>query len=413
MVDLNDDDLAAVFSALLRDKQSLAASMTASLRAKIPFYGERQSEFRRSDLMYTLGSSIDAFIEYGTEHVAGNASSRLLEINRQRVTEGVPLEIMQDAWRIGSHEIWLWLSRLPENRSARNQSIVHLWSLWLEFMDVHTPKVTGAYLEARREADLAESVAVSYTLKHLLREAGPVETERTLRRLGVTGEEVVVALFVADDRLAADEDPMRRFGALIQAASSTSGGRTPSMFFEEHLLMVIPGGDRSLTAIQTTAASLPFRVRGGVSRSAPLRSHLGDLHRQAQLALSGATTSEPFVDFGRLPMTQVLALTSTVAWGDLPSWIRRFFREDTRRAGEWIQTVRALWENLLHVKTASEALHVHSNTVYYRLGAVERECGVDLRDPGVLVSIVVVDDCRSIGTLTPLPPDEAECGDEA
>lgn len=397
-----------VWSALAATRDELAAAMTVALRESIPFYAERQSEFRRADLMMTLGASVDALVEYGRERRVGAASERLLEINRQRTREGVPLEVIQDAWRVGGREVWKWLQTLDLEGPRRHELVHEAWSTWLEFLDLHSPKVTGVYLEARREADLAESVAVSYTMQHLFREAGPAETERTLRRLGVNSDTIAVAVFAAGQELAGDDDPMRRFSPLIQAASALSRGRTPTMFQEQRLVMLIPGESRAVEALTRAASTMSFKVTGGVSRRAPLRTRLIDLFRQAELALSGSTPGNDVVDFDSLPMTRVIALTSRITWADLPSWMHHFFREDTRRAGEWMQTVHALWHSMLHVRTAAESLHVHSNTVYYRLGAVERECGVDLREPAVLMSVMVVDECRAVGSLSGLPLEDGD-----
>jgi DNA-binding PucR family transcriptional regulator len=55
------------------------------------------------------------------------------------------------------------------------------------------------------------------------------------------------------------------------------------------------------------------------------------------------------------------------------------------------------------VKEASASLHLHSNSVYYRLGAIRDACGADLRDPTILTVVVFARQCLDLSSIQGMP----------
>jgi DNA-binding PucR family transcriptional regulator len=71
--------------------------------------------------------------------------------------------------------------------------------------------------------------------------------------------------------------------------------------------------------------------------------------------------------FDGIPFMSLVAATTNVHWTDLPEWLRVFLAEDEKRQREWSTTAEALSNSGGRVKEASASLHLHSNSVYYRL----------------------------------------------
>ncbi|WP_406335437.1 PucR family transcriptional regulator [Streptomyces sp. NBC_00203] len=57
--------------------------------------------------------------------------------------------------------------------------------------------------------------------------------------------------------------------------------------------------------------------------------------------------------------------------------------EDAAHGTDYVPTLHAWLEHQGNIRTAAEQLHVHANTLRYRLTKIEQTVGIDLADPDI------------------------------
>jgi DNA-binding PucR family transcriptional regulator len=69
--------------------------------------------------------------------------------------------------------------------------------------------------------------------------------------------------------------------------------------------------------------------------------------------------------------------------------LRRFVEEDVARGGDLLATLQEYAACDLNAKTVAERLHMHVNTVYYRLGRVAERTNLDVRRFADVMELVI------------------------
>ena len=67
-----------------------------------------------------------------------------------------------------------------------------------------------------------------------------------------------------------------------------------------------------------------------------------------------------------------------------------------RRSSDLLETLAAFLDSGLDRRKAAEALHVHTNTLQYRLGRIEELTGLSLDDPRDLTTFVLALSVREV-----------------
>jgi sugar diacid utilization regulator/GAF domain-containing protein len=127
------------------------------------------------------------------------------------------------------------------------------------------------------------------------------------------------------------------------------------------------------------------RLAGGMGRVCHGLGDYADSYREAELALEVARSSP---DAERLRTHEDLGFYGLVARAVVPSMLddladralEPLVRSDARTGAQYVRTLAAFLQADRHLKPAAAALHLHVNTLRYRLGRIERLLGVDLDD---------------------------------
>lgn len=133
----------------------------------------------------------------------------------------------------------------------------------------------------------------------------------------------------------------------------------------------------------------PSRFFAGVGSVVPSVSALTESKSEADGALrvlrnravvgeQVATADEVQVDWLMLRISDSLAVDGIVATGPLAT-LRTY---DAQHGTEFVATLRAWLDHFGDVRSASQAMHVHTNTFRYRLGRLSEIAGIDLDDAG-------------------------------
>lgn len=150
----------------------------------------------------------------------------------------------------------------------------------------------------------------------------------------------------------------------------------------------VPGSVHTAVAAFLSAAGAALggvRLAGGMGRVCRAPGDYAESHREAELALEVARAAP---DGQRLRTHEDLGFYGLVARAVAPAVLddladralEPLVRSDARTGAQYVQTLAAFLRADRHLKPAAAALHLHVNTLRYRLGRIERLLGVDLDD---------------------------------
>ncbi|MEV6241576.1 helix-turn-helix domain-containing protein [Lentzea sp. NPDC051838] len=330
---------------------------------RVPAYGQLPAEELSGDISRVIEGTLRAFAEVlRTRELPSPDELRFLrESAARRAEEGVPIDVVLTAYHVGIQVVWDVL--VPEARPEEVGEVLALNALAMRYLQVVTPVVSAGYLDERQTMFDDERSARQTLLTGLL--AGTVEGP---------GPYVVLALHVPPhpdellpgvDASVAGRRKLRRLRTELERHS-----REPvlSSLGVDGGLALLPGEDLPLDRIVadvTRAAGVPLTVAAvaappsGVAtaaglarevllvalRSGPGLYRLADVLLEYQLSRPSAAL-EPLAAIVA-PLTEELA-------GTLEVYLRRGSR-----------------------RPAATELHVHPNTVDYRLRRVAELTGLD------------------------------------
>ncbi len=189
------------------------------------------------------------------------------------------------------------------------------------------------------------------------------------------------------------ETPEADAGRALAGGLKFAGRPLLAAPYQGKLTVVLPAPNGQVTvAAETVRQTVAERVGGhaymGVGRPCAELRELARSHREARRALTLARklglTERPVL-FERLGLFRLL----TILADEFPAEARSFVDEtlgklveyDRANRSDLVETLRVCLESNLNVSEAAGRLHVHRNTLLYRLRRVEEISGWNLEDP--------------------------------
>lgn len=293
---------------------------------------------------------------------------------KQRAAQGVRLEDVLQAYRSGGRLAWHALLEAAEPHEQ--DSLLVLVDLVLEYVDRVSAAVAQAYLEETQELISEEERKVRDLLD-------AITADRPLD-LALTdlAREMTFPLL----------DEYRPFATALPAGLVREHARTAAALRKRGILAVTDGG-RILGLLTPDQASSPLGGRNALTA-------VGDLTARGELA-NALQESCTLVDIGhRLGRTGELRPSDHLpelllaASPRLAEQIRRRALADLedysdRRGTDLVETLAAFVGCGCDRRAAAAELHVHPNTVDYRLGRAEELTGLQLGRPGDLMVLTL------------------------
>ena len=348
-------------------RSAAAREMVAELRKQIASYERLSDEVSEAGVLDTCRRNLRLWQQWlasGGEP-APSALDELRESVHARADEGVPLEDLLHAYRIAGRMGWQMLRRhaVP----GEQQVLLDAAELLMLYMDLLSEVVTETYL-AERERLVSEEERGARELVERVVDGTPltVEERELARRLEVPLRDRYVPFAVAvpgasprrhaalaarlrgEGRLAVTEGD-RVFGLALTAPEASDLGEGP-----QALLAVAEETPRA--ALATVREELQLLVDHG------RRARLSGVLTPASHALELLLARSPRV---------AKALCARVL-------------EPLVRGGEGadlVHTLRTLVRCGFDRADTSRALHVHRNTLGYRIRRIEQLAGIDLARP--------------------------------
>jgi hypothetical protein len=369
--DADDEDL---FEAMLGECEQLAERIRAAMQARLPAY----RSIPRQTLAAEVGLQVQRVLASagrGHADVDGDELAELAAIGEARARQGIPVDDMLRAWRIGVEVVVGYARELVRRSAVEDGQVLEFIQSVLAWSDV----AMVATAKAHRRAEVAQAIAE--------------EERRTAFVRGV----LLGTLPVAEVAVHAEVyglDPAAEYVA-VRARLGEDAGGMDQRALERALGFGDPGEHRrGLCAVVDgdVAGFLtepPPSTVDGAAGFGPPRSlkRLAESYRLAARALMTvqACNLRGAYDIGSLGLRAAVAMDV-----DSGEMLRQRYLVPLAAGGsatELIATLRAYLACNMHVERTAKRLFVHQNTVRYRLTRFEELTGASLHEIEVLVEL--------------------------
>ncbi|MEH0469255.1 helix-turn-helix domain-containing protein [Streptomyces sp. B21-097] len=383
--DLGASPVPPELARLLRDGlEAVADEVEEEVRSQVPEYARLADGTYRARLRAGVVQALTLFVD----HIAdprgqGNAiASAYYEIGRGEALEGRSLDALQSALRVGGLRAWRQMGRTAEELGLDSTVVAALGELAFRTVHEVAEAAAAGYAEARLHAT-DELERRRRRLLDLLLGDGPVSSEAVQdlahgARWSVPPYVAVVALAATPEQRE-EERPLAAAGALVDMES-----RPPRMLVPDP-----DGSDR----FGGRAFALALRGRpAAIGPTVPLAEAAQSLH--------WATRALGLMGRGVLPRQGVVRcadhLSTLLLHGDEPLLAQLESRVlaplDAVSEGQRPRLAETLLAWLLsgsNVPDVAARLHVHPQTVRYRLRQLEKLFGDALHEPATRLDLIL------------------------
>ncbi|RNI25143.1 PucR family transcriptional regulator [Flexivirga caeni] len=314
-----------------------------------------------------------------------------------RVGQGVSLADFMRAFRLGQVTFWRALVRLTDEHDLNRDALLSVATLLMQVIEAGSSVAARAYLEAQQYR-LADQDRVRRDLLEDLLVGRDPQIEPRQGMLLALGLAPDAALVVVAARVTSRNDEASVRDAHV--ALRRLGGISRGLIVPRHgeVVGVIParGGAQPvvthLRRVQESLRAHGIQLAIGVSTAREGWRQIVEAYREARVAQEAIGASAGVL--GLESMTALDYLMSTqneTAQRLVDPRIRSFVKDELAGEGTFLKTLKAYVAADLNAKVAADQLHLHVNTVYYRLERISERTGQDLRRlPQVLNLMVAV-----------------------
>lgn len=358
------------------DRDGLAELMLETFRAQIPGYARLPESVVHGQVLEVIRENVDLCLDW----VAGEGEPDAADFDdfresaTNRATEGMPLEDLLRAYRSGGTAAWrvLVAEAAPDERDA----LPYAAELVMSYLDKVSGIVASAYLEERQHLVSEHERGVRALLDVLL-DGETLTTDHlaTAARLGLSVGGRLVAFAVALP--GADASDHARAAAGLRTAGAlavTEGHRVVGLAAPGRISSgVLPPGAVAVVDAEVARDDLPASLADvGLGMDIALRDELTGVVALQDLALDLLLARSP----------RVAADLRGRVLGPLgPS--------NGGSRGDLLQTVSTYVKLGCNRQRTANRLHVHPNTLDYRLRRARVLTGLDLDNPEDLATMVL------------------------
>lgn len=361
----------ALFDALLADSAELSRRLRKAIQAELPAYRSVPADTLDSDVRIEVERVLRS-ARAGRAAVREPEVAELAAVGEMRAQQGVPVDDMLRAWRIGVQVVIAYATEVGRRLGIGDEHVLEFIQSTLAWSDVAMVTTARAHRRAELELALADQE----------------------RRAAFVRGALFGGLPPADLRVQAEAyalDPGREYVAVRARALSdgTTGELERALGFHEAVqhrlgLSALVDGDVAGFLREPPRAGVEGVV--GVGPPRPLE-HLAESYRLASRALLAAHACglTGIHDVPSLGLRAAVAADTEVGEALCARYVEPLAGGSS--ASELAATLRAYFASGMHVERTAERLFVHQNTVRYRLARFEDLTDANLRDPEVAFEV--------------------------
>ncbi len=364
-----------------------ARRLNAAVRAEVTTYGASADPVLDQDVSAMNARHVELYFRALGEARTPTPGelAELADAGRRRLRQGVPLESILHAYRIGARVLWSCLVEV----AGPAADMARLGDLTFRFVDMVSAAASEGYIQERtRQAESHEGAWRLFLARMLAGELVDEEAvTREARAFGFDlGSTHVVALISSRDRtrphtveqdlrLERGHTQLHRY--LPQAAS---------VVLRAGLVAAVPG-DTVAEVAPAVLMALASETRGeqlsiafGTPRAGP--GGIVASYAEAQRAQALGSILQPTSLVSRYDELRLFDLFRTGESIDafVNEVLGKLIRRDRERHTEHARTLEALFADALNRKLAARRLGVHANTLTYRTKRIEELVGGSLLD---------------------------------
>lgn len=263
----------------------------------------------------------------------------------------------------------------------------------MELLDSVAPIITQHLLRARND-ELEGGHRRRQLVHAILEDTADAPTAYAQLALPPNQDMTVVSFGVRDDSAAHTRFGLRRLLNLVKGNASTAFAFYECALLENRVIIVIAGGTiEHIASFARWVCRTDETIAAGIGSQAPGHPNVPKSYREAELVVSTLLASNVSVAGDAHPRAARFdALRDTIALRQITDMLAkltinagdtfdRLVEHDQAHGTELVTTVRTYLDSGGSVRDAATSLHVHQNTLRYRLATVSDALGIDLSNP--------------------------------
>jgi hypothetical protein len=321
----------------------------------------------------------------------------------ERWARGIPAHGVVYTYQVASRTVWDWVTDLWDEDDPGRVLLGPVWDVWMRHVDRLTRAVVDAYVStAEVEAVARSTTRASFVTDLVAGDIGAGELAPRLHELGYGSTRTFVALCVATSR-SADGAPSADDGSSVESVRrelaerliALNRGLPPAISnIRSALYVILPRPQADGPGIRQALAGLVSGIR---ARLAVTISAEHAWEEVGPTVFENLSVTAQSVRRGDIVCLEELTLLDHAAYrlgpavrALAPVATQQLVLDAADRHPEWAETIRALIENNMSVRGAATDLHVHPNTVYYRIEQLRDRYGLDVMHVKTLMDLYLV-----------------------
>lgn len=357
--------------------------------AEVPAYARATDPSMRRELGHHVAAVFRVIVVCLKEDRAATRADfpSTRQAAHDRVEQGVLLSDFLKAFRIGQMTIWQGILDIVKgDRVARDWALENVDKL-MNVVEVGSTVAAEGYIEAQQHDVAAQDRRIRDLIDDLLRreEVTSVGKVAMLRAAGLDPEVPYVVLSAVPTEATADESRVSLIEATMKVAPSAYGGLAATR--RDEVIGLIPATSPDGTAViefmekaNARLATTGVWLSVGLSTIRHRLDEVPEAYEEAAFARAATHGRHEVLGLSRLSAFDYLVLHADETAQRLVSpamWT--FVEQDLAGGGALVETLETYLDADLNAKVVAQRLHMHVNSVYYRLNKVAEQTGCDLR----------------------------------
>lgn len=359
------------------DVAKIAREVGATIRAEIPAYAAMWNDELERDVVEANIANVSVYL--GCVQEDRDPRSRELDVweaaARRRIRQGLPLEAVLRANRIAIRVVW-------ERTTAGvpNDDLSRAGSRTIQYIDFISSAAERAYIKRREELSRSMEQAVQLFLSRLVN--GPIgDEDAILSEAQLLGHDLTRVHIAVHVTTAVNSDRMSEGEPILQDILQTLTSCFPKSLWaweNSRLYLAIAGADGqgvaklAASAVQSGGTPIPVHIGIGSPRVGGLG--LRTSFEEAQAASVLGVMLHPTVPVHNYEDVQMFDLFKHGSPIDafVQAVLGPLIEHDKERGTRMLLTLQEFFLSGKNRSVAAKRLHLHRNTLNYRLENIER-----------------------------------------
>ncbi|MGQ0467093.1 MAG: PucR family transcriptional regulator [Sporichthyaceae bacterium] len=361
----------ALFDALLADRDVLTARVRGQMQNQLPAYARLSAE-SLDPVVWGEISGLVQLARAGRVPMDDGLFDEFGRVGEARAGQGVPLEDVLRAWRLGVFVILERARELGGQLGVGPEELLDFAESVLVWSDAAMVRLAGGHRAAELEAlRHAQAQSMQFVRDVLLGSVSPTDVRIKAQAYGLDPDLSYVTVRARPTAGTSTRDLERSLGFL------------DAYPYRRGLSTLVEG------EIAGFLRSAPASDQPGIVGVGP-PGRLDSLEHSFRIAGRALATATAFGLVGARDLRSLGVRPAVLADRDVGETLRARYLAPLEASGstaELAATVRTYLACGMHVERTAEKLFVHANTLRYRIGRFEELTEASLREPGTAFEV--------------------------